>query len=176
MNFLLCPFSGLRGQVGPAFSFGLLSGLRGQVGPAYSLKTKAWPAKIATAKRRLARLSEQARREAEECAKVASMPVQNQHAAVIDVGDLTHWVCVNSAPEEAETVREFRSRPVYVQSLHLCHRLVDVVLRNLLFELVLVLELLLQTVHFLLELLDRAGVGRIRVQVLHLMRIFLEIV
>lgn len=56
--------------------------------------------------RRAARLAERARREAEECAKVASMPVRNEHAAGIDVGDCTHWACVESTPDGSDTVRE----------------------------------------------------------------------
>jgi transposase len=57
--------------------------------------------------RRLARRTEQARREAEECAKLAALPVQHAHAAGIDVGDTTHWACVESTPDGADTVREF---------------------------------------------------------------------
>ena len=53
------------------------------------------------------RLGEQARRDAEECAKVASMPIQHAHAAGIDVGDSTHWVCVDATPDGSDTVREF---------------------------------------------------------------------
>lgn len=56
---------------------------------------------------RSARLSEQTRRDAEECAKVASLPIQHEHAAGIDVGDLTHWVCVDATPDGSDTVREF---------------------------------------------------------------------
>ena len=57
--------------------------------------------------RGIGRLKEEARREAEECAKVASMPIQNAHAAGIDVGDSTHWVCVEATPDGSDTVREF---------------------------------------------------------------------
>jgi transposase len=53
------------------------------------------------------RLAEQTRRDAEECAKVATLPVQHSHAAGIDVGDATHGVCVDSIPDGADTVREF---------------------------------------------------------------------
>jgi transposase len=56
---------------------------------------------------RTARLCEQARRDAEECAKVASLPIQHEHAAGIDVGDSTHWVCVDATPDGSNTVREF---------------------------------------------------------------------
>jgi transposase len=34
-------------------------------------------------------------------------PVANRHAAGIDVGQTTHWVCVGSTPDGADTVREF---------------------------------------------------------------------
>jgi transposase len=57
--------------------------------------------------RRIARLEEQARREAEECAKLAALPVKHEHAAGIDVGDTTHWACVESTPDGSDTVREF---------------------------------------------------------------------
>jgi transposase len=53
------------------------------------------------------RITEQARREAEESAKLVSMPVRHEHAAGIDVGDSTHWVCVDSTADGADTVREF---------------------------------------------------------------------
>jgi transposase len=53
------------------------------------------------------RISEQTRREAEECARLASLPVQHTHAAGIDVGDSTHWVCVEATPDGSDTVREF---------------------------------------------------------------------
>jgi transposase len=35
------------------------------------------------------------------------MPVRHAHAAGIDVGDATHWVCVGAAPDGTGTVREF---------------------------------------------------------------------
>jgi hypothetical protein len=56
---------------------------------------------------RAARRAEQARRDAEECAQIATLPVQHAHAAGIDVGDLTHWVSVESTPDGSDTVREF---------------------------------------------------------------------
>jgi transposase len=34
-------------------------------------------------------------------------PVPNRHAAGIDVGDSTHWVCVDGTPDGSDTVREF---------------------------------------------------------------------
>jgi transposase len=57
--------------------------------------------------RRIARRQEQVRREAEECAKLAALPVKHAHAAGIDVGDTTHWACVESTPDGSDTVREF---------------------------------------------------------------------
>src|SRR6516164_3903302 len=57
--------------------------------------------------RRAARHAEQVRREAEECAKLASLPVKQEHAAGIDVGDQSHWVCVESTPDGSDPVREF---------------------------------------------------------------------
>ena len=43
-------------------------------------------------------LPDPTRREAEACAELASLPVRHAHAAGIDVGDSTHWVCVESTP------------------------------------------------------------------------------
>jgi transposase len=40
-------------------------------------------------------------------AELASLPVRHPHAAGIDVGDASHWVCVEAAPDGADTVREF---------------------------------------------------------------------
>jgi transposase len=56
---------------------------------------------------RAARHADKTRRQAEECAKLASMPVHHAHAAGIDVGDTTHWVCVEATPDNSDTVREF---------------------------------------------------------------------
>ena len=47
------------------------------------------------------------RREAAACAELSTMPVQHRHAAGIDVGDASHWVCVDSTPDGSDTVREF---------------------------------------------------------------------
>ena len=54
-----------------------------------------------------ARVVAQARREAQECAELGSLPVQHSHAAGIDVGDASHWVCVDTTPDGSDTVREF---------------------------------------------------------------------
>jgi hypothetical protein len=58
-------------------------------------------------RRRAARVAEQARRDAEACAQVAALPVQHAHAAGIDIGDASHWVCVDATPDGSDTVREF---------------------------------------------------------------------
>src|SRR5215471_3927099 len=55
------------------------------------------------------RLAEQVRQEAEACAQLASLPVQHGHAAGIDVGDASHWVCVEATPDGSDTVREFKA-------------------------------------------------------------------
>ena len=52
-------------------------------------------------------IGERDRIQAEECAKLVSLPVQHAHAAGIDVGDSTHWVCVDATPDGSDTVREF---------------------------------------------------------------------
>ena len=64
-------------------------------------------------------LPDPTRRAAEECARLASLPVQHAHAAGIDVGDSTHWVCVDSTPDDGDPVREF---PAHTPGLR---RLVD---------------------------------------------------
>jgi len=50
---------------------------------------------------------EQTRREAVAAAEVAALPVHHTHAAGIDVGDASHWVCVESTPDGSDTTREF---------------------------------------------------------------------
>ena len=54
---------------------------------------------------------EQAQREANERTRVASLPVKQEHAAGIDVGDGSHWVCVDADGGTA-AVREFLTRGV----------------------------------------------------------------
>jgi transposase len=71
-----------------------------------AVKTTPTP-QTARAQRRQQRHDEQVRREAEACAKLTSLPVQNHHAAGIDVGDRSHWVCVATTPDGSDTVREF---------------------------------------------------------------------
>ena len=47
------------------------------------------------------------REQAEQCARLADTPVAHTHATGIDVGDTTHWVCVEATPDHTATVREF---------------------------------------------------------------------
>jgi transposase len=65
------------------------------------------PARAAKAQRRADRAAAQARRQAEACARIAALPVVHRHAAGIDVGDASHWVCVDATPDGADPVREF---------------------------------------------------------------------
>jgi Transposase len=65
------------------------------------------PSQAAADLRRAARRAEQTRRDAEECARLASLPVKHEHACGIDVGDASHWACVEATPDGADTVREF---------------------------------------------------------------------
>ena len=54
------------------------------------------------------------RPQAEAAAKLASLPVTHGHAAGIDVGDRTHWVCVG---EREEDVREFPAHTAGLREL-----------------------------------------------------------
>lgn len=60
--------------------------------------------------RRAARQADKVRQQAAECAQLASLPVRHTHAAGIDVGDASHWVCVEATPDGADPVREFPAR------------------------------------------------------------------
>jgi transposase len=80
---------------------------RQQPRPSHPAPTPAHPRSPADDLRRAARIAERARHQAEECAKIAALPVQHSHTAGIDVGDATHWVCVDSTPDGSDTVREF---------------------------------------------------------------------
>jgi transposase len=57
--------------------------------------------------RRMARWEAQLRAEAEACARLAGQPVHNPHAAGIDIGDASHWACVEATPDGSDRVREF---------------------------------------------------------------------
>ncbi|MGL4444918.1 MAG: IS110 family transposase, partial [Alsobacter sp.] len=59
------------------------------------------------AARRCLRREDELRRHAEAAARLDSMPVANRHAAGVDVGDRTHWVCVESTPDSSDATREF---------------------------------------------------------------------
>src|SRR5262249_11804494 len=61
----------------------------------------------AAERRRAQRAADRLRAEAEACAKLATQPVQHPHAAGIDVGDASHWVCVEATPDGSDTVQEF---------------------------------------------------------------------
>src|SRR5262249_56184406 len=56
---------------------------------------------------RRARHAELVRRQEGVCASSASLPVKQEHAAGIDVGDASHWACVESTPDGSDSVREF---------------------------------------------------------------------
>ena len=75
------------------------------------------PAAPAAHRRGVARAAEAARRDAAACAELASLPVQHAHAAGIDVGDATHWVCVDSTPDGSDPVREFPAHTAGLRAL-----------------------------------------------------------
>jgi transposase len=52
-------------------------------------------------------LPQHLRDQTQQCAHLADTPVTNPHAAGIDVGETTHWVCVRTTPDGSDTVREF---------------------------------------------------------------------
>src|SRR6516162_8678353 len=85
----------------------------------HSVRTppKPSPTSTATELRRAARHADKTRRQAEECARLASLPVQHAHAAGIDVGDASHWVCVEATPDGADTVREFPAHTAGLRQL-----------------------------------------------------------
>ena len=56
----------------------------------------------------------QLHRDAQEVARLAGMPVHNRHAAGVDVGDASHWACVESTPDGSPTIREF---PAHTEGL-----------------------------------------------------------
>ncbi len=67
--------------------------------------------------RRLARGLELQRRQAEEGARIAALPVRCEHAAGLDAGDASHWVCVDAAPDGADAVREFPAHTAGLRQL-----------------------------------------------------------
>jgi transposase len=93
---------------------------RAQPDPAQAQAQKAQAqaqAQTAAELRRAARYAEQVRRQAAECAKLASLPVKHEHAAGIDVGDASHWACVESTPDGSDTVREFPAHTAGLRQL-----------------------------------------------------------
>ena len=50
-------------------------------------------------------------------AKMTTMPIHNEHAAGIDVGDSSHWVCVNPTPDGSPTIREFPAHTAGLRQL-----------------------------------------------------------
>ncbi len=61
--------------------------------------------------------ADKTRREAQDFAKLVSMPVQHAHAAGIDVGDSTHWVGVETTPDNTDAVREFPAHTAGLRQL-----------------------------------------------------------
>jgi transposase len=57
--------------------------------------------------RRLAKEVRLQQEEQEAQQRIMTLPVLNHHAAGIDVGDRTHWVCVEKTPDGSPPIREF---------------------------------------------------------------------
>jgi transposase len=66
--------------------------------------------------RRARRAADQARRQAEAVARLAAAPVQHPHAAGIDIGDASHWACVD-ADGGHDAVREFPAHTAGLRQL-----------------------------------------------------------
>ena len=62
-------------------------------------------------------IPEQVHVAAEECARLAALPVQHAHAAGIDAGDASHWGCVDATPDGSATVREFPAHTAGLRQL-----------------------------------------------------------
>ncbi len=74
-------------------------------------------AKTADALQSIGRSARRARRDADDCDQLASLPIQHTHAAGIDVGDASHWVCVDQAPDGSDASASSRpTRPACVNS------------------------------------------------------------
>jgi hypothetical protein len=67
--------------------------------------------------RRAAHIAASDRRQAEDVAKIAALPVQHEHAAGIDAGDQSHWVCVDATPDGSECVRELPAHTAGLRQL-----------------------------------------------------------
>jgi transposase len=50
-------------------------------------------------------------------AEMAVMPLVNRHAAGIDIGSRSHWVCIDADGEEAQCVREFPAHTEGLQAI-----------------------------------------------------------
>jgi transposase len=55
--------------------------------------------------------------QAAAAAALTSLPISNPHACGIDVGDQSHWACVESAPDGSDTVREFPAHTAGLRQL-----------------------------------------------------------
>jgi hypothetical protein len=49
--------------------------------------------------------------------KLVAMPIKNPRAAGIDVGDSSHWVCIDHTPDKPNSVREFPAHTRGLQEL-----------------------------------------------------------
>ena len=56
---------------------------------------------------RAQRVAQEAQAHLQAQEKLATLPIVHSHAAGIDVGDATHWVCVEQTPDGTPRVREF---------------------------------------------------------------------
>jgi transposase len=52
-----------------------------------------------------------------EVQRIAALPVVHQHAAGIDVGDRSHWVCVGITPDGSDPIREIPSHTQGLRAL-----------------------------------------------------------
>jgi hypothetical protein len=66
------------------------------------------------AQRRAAQREAEFRQQAEAAAQLESLPVTNRHAAGIDVGDRSHWVCVEATPDGSFQLALRRGRHQYL--------------------------------------------------------------
>jgi len=67
--------------------------------------------------RRAARRAALDRRPAEDCARIAALPVRHEHAAGIDAGDASPWACVDATPDGSDRVREFPAHTAGLRQL-----------------------------------------------------------
>jgi transposase len=57
--------------------------------------------------KRAQRVAQEAQAHLQAQEKLATLPIVHRHAAGIDVGDASHWVCVEQTPDGTPRVREF---------------------------------------------------------------------